>query len=188
MSETHEVTISVPNSIGVTLRGFARKLDTTKLPVNVIAALFEKGVQRGANDPLGAMFEKGETIAESKVDEYWSDLVTRWMKGEVAKARSGGLGRTTDPVQREVKRLANAEVDASLTKLLAHHGFSRKEFDEKLRAKYVAGQIERHKDRLTKEANANLAKLQKAGEVELLDIGDVNEAAEGAEIEGAIKA
>lgn len=170
----HQVTIELPDSIGVTLRGFARKLDTTKLPLNVIVALFEKGVQRGSNDPLGALFEKGETVAEAKVDEYWNDLVARWNKGEVAKTRSGGLGRTTDPVQREIKRLANGEVDASLTKLLVHHGaggvpMTRKDFDEKLRAKYVAGQIERHKDRLEKEAKANLAKLQKAGEVELLD-------------------
>jgi hypothetical protein len=180
MSDTHSVTLDIPNSIGVTLRGFARKLDTSRLPVNVIVALFEKGVQRGSNDPLGALFDKGETVAESKVDEYWNDLVSRWEKGEVAKTRSGGLGRTTDPVQREVKRLANAEVDTSLTKLLVHHGaggvpMSRKDFDEKLRAKYVAGQIERHKDRLTKEATANLAKLQKAGEVELLDIDGADE-------------
>lgn len=184
----HQVTIDVPDSINVTLRGFARKLDTTKLPLNVIVALFEKGVQRGSNDPLGALFEKGETVAESKVDEYWNDLVARWNKGEVAKTRSGGLGRTTDPVQREIKRLANGEVDASLTKLLVHHGaggvpMTRKDFDEKLRAKYVAGQIERHKDRLEKEAKANLAKLQKAGEVELLDFSADETEDEGEEQE-----
>lgn len=189
MTDTHEVTITVPNSIGVTLRGFARKLDTSKLPANVIVALFEKGVQRGSNDPLGALFDKGETVAESKVDEYWNDLVARWTKGEVAKTRSGGLGRTTDPIQREIKRLANEEVGNSLTKLLVHHGaggvpMTRKEFDEKLRAKYVAGQIERHKDRLEKEAKANLTKLQKAGDVELLNIDDAAEESEGEAAEG----
>jgi hypothetical protein len=169
--------LEVPNSIGVTLRGFARKLDTSNLPEKVIVALFEKGVQRGSNDPLGALFDKGETVAESKIDEYWADLVKRWSNGEVAKTRTGGLGRTTDPVQREIKRLANAEVDASLTKLLVHHGaggvpMSRKAFDEQLRAKYVSGQMEKHKERLEKEAKANLAKLQKAGEVELLNIDE----------------
>ncbi|MGH8337365.1 MAG: hypothetical protein ACRETL_11225, partial [Gammaproteobacteria bacterium] len=120
-------------------------------------------------------FDKGETPTEKAIDEYWDDLVSRWNKGEVAKTRTGGLGRTTDPVQREIKRLANAEIDSSLAKLLAHHGvggtpMSRKAFDESLRSKYVSGQIERHKERLDKEAKANLAKLQKAGEVELLDL------------------
>lgn len=171
----HSVTIEIPDEIGVTLRGFARKVDTTKLPSNVIVALFEKGVQRGSNDPLGALFDKGETVAESKIDDYFNDLVGRWQKGEVAKARTGGLGRTSDPFLREVKRLANAAVDRSLTKLLVHHGaggvpLSRKEFDEKFRAKYVAGHMERNKESLEREARANLAKLEKAGEVELLDI------------------
>ena len=176
MADTHSITIEVPNAIGVTLRGFARSLDTSKLPEKTILFLLEKGVQRGSNDPLGALFDKGETVAESKIDEYWNDLVSRWNKGEVAKTRSGGLGRTTDPTQREIKRLANAEVDKSLAKLLAHHGvggtpMSRKAFDESLRAKYVAGHIERHKERLEKEAKANLAKLEKSsGDVELLDL------------------
>jgi hypothetical protein len=175
---THSVTIELPDSVGVTLRGFARKLDVTKLPAKVVVALFEKGVQRGSNDPLGALFDKGETVQESKVDEYWNDLVTRWEKGEVAKTRTGGLGRTTDPVQREIKRLANAHVDvpARLAKILAHHGvggvpMSRKAFDESLRAKYVQAHIDRNKESLEKEAKANLAKLQRSAEdVELLDV------------------
>jgi hypothetical protein len=179
MAETHTVTVELPDSIGVTLRGFARKLDTRSLPANVIVALFEKGVQRGSNDPLGALFEKGETVAESKVDEYWNDLVARWNRGEVAKTRTGGLGRTTDPVQREIKRLATAHVEqpARLAKILAHHGvggtpMSRKAFDESLKAKYVQAHIERNKDALEREAKANLAKLAKSAEadVELLDI------------------
>ncbi len=174
-----DITVSfpVPSEVGVTLRGFARKVDVTKLPAKTLAFLLEKGIQRGSNDPLGAQFEKGQTVAESEIDKYFSDLVERWNKGEVAKTRSGGLGRTTDPVQREIKRLANAAVDKSLTKLLVHHGaggvpMTRKDFDEKLRAKYVAGHMERNKESLEREAKANLSKLEKAGEVELLDIGD----------------
>jgi hypothetical protein len=183
---THSVTLDVPSVVNVTLRGFARKLDMTKLPSKTLLFLLEKGAQRGANDPLGAQFEDKPT--EAQIDSYWSDLTGRWEKGEVAKTRSGGLGRTTDPVQREIKRLANAEIDASLTKLLVHHGaggvpMSRKEFDEKLRAKYVTGQIERHKERLEREAKANLAKLSKAGEVELLTI-DPEEAEGDEENEG----
>lgn len=172
------VTFTVPSEVGVTLRGFARKVDVTKLPAKTLAFLLEKGIQRGSNDPLGAQFEKGQTVAESEIDKYFSDLVDRWNKGEVAKTRTGGLGRTTDPVQREIKRLANAHVDvpARLAKILAHHGvggvpMSRKAFDESLRAKYVQAHIDRNKESLEKEAKANLAKLQKSAEdVELLDI------------------
>lgn len=171
MADTHSVSLDIPNTVGITLRGFARSVDTTKLPAGVLVALLEKGIQRGSNDPLGALFEKGATVAEADIDKYFTELTERWAAGNIAKTRTGGLGRTTDPVKREVKRLANAEVDSALPTLLAHHGaISRKEFDEQFRAKYVAARIEKHSERLTKEANANLAKLAKAADMDLLDI------------------
>jgi hypothetical protein len=175
MSDTHEIIVRMPDEIEVTLRGHTRKLDTYVLPDNVVVWLIEKGVQRGSNDPLGALFKKGENVSAEAIDKYWDDLVSRWEKGEVAKTRSGGLGRTTDPLQREIKRLANAEIDANIAKLLAHHGVTRKEFDEQFRAKYVKNRIEKFGERLKAEAEANLAKLKAAAEVDdedLLDLDD----------------
>lgn len=177
MADTHSVTLEIPSTVNVTLRGFARKLDMTKLPAKTLLFLLEKGAQRGANDPLGAQFDEKPT--ESQINGYWSDLTTRWEKGEVAKTRAGGLGRTTDPLQREMKRLAAAEVDKARDKpnspLLAKHGvggtpMTKKAFDETLRPKYVAAHLEKNKERLEREAKSNLAKLEKAGEVELMDI------------------
>jgi hypothetical protein len=167
---SHTVSLELPDSVGVTLRGIARSLDVSKLPANVIVALFEKGVQRASNDPLGAVFDKDTEVTAEAVDTYWNELTTRWFKGEIAKARIGGGGRVTDPVKKEVRRLADAEVTTNLTALLAHHGVSKKEFEADYRSKYVAARIEKHAERLDKEARANLAKLGKSADIELLDM------------------
>lgn len=174
----HDISISIPSEVTVTLRGHNRTLDTTALPDNVLVWLLEKGIQRGSNDPLGALFKKGEKVDPEKIDEYWTDLVTRWEKGEVAKTRSGGLGRTSDPIMREMKRLANAEIDQNIAKLLAAHNVTRKEFDESLRAKYVKKRLTDHEDRLREKAIQNIADLKAQGDeddIELIDLDDESE-------------
>ena len=168
----HEITIEIPSSVTVTLRGVNRELDTTTLPDNVLVWLLEKGIQRGSNDPLGALFKKGEEIDPDKIDEYWNDLTTRWANGEVEKRRSGGLGRTSDPVMREMKRLANSEIDANIAKLLGNHNVTRKEFDESYRAMYLKKRLADHAERLREKALENLAEIKEAAEdneVELID-------------------
>lgn len=172
MSDTHEIAIEIPSTVTVTLRGHNRDLDTTKLPDNVLVWLLEKGIQRGSNDPLGALFKKGEEVDPKKIDEYWNDLTTRWEKGEVEKRRSGGLGRTTDPVMREMKRLANEEITANIGKLLANHGVTRKEFDETYRVKYLKKRLADHGDRLREAALENLAKLKESVEEEDFEMID----------------
>lgn len=172
MAETHTIELAVPVSVAVTLRGINRELNTESLPEETWVWLIEKGIQRGANDPLGAIFKKGEEVDESKVDEYWTDLVTRWNNGEVTKTRSGGLGRTSDPVLREMKRLANEEINANIGKLLAAHSVTRKEFDESYRAKYLKKRLDDHGERLRAVAVENLSKLQDAAEEEEIEILD----------------
>jgi hypothetical protein len=184
MSDIQSTTVAVdiPQSVTVKLRGHERVVDVTKLHPNTLSFLLDKGIQRGANDPLGALFKKGETIEQKKLDDYFTDLTDRWERGEVEKRRTGGLGRTTDPVMREMKRLANAEIDQNLAKLLANHGgMSRKEFDETLRAKYMKKRLTDHEARLREQALINLAELKDAAgfdEDDLLDFdpsGEENE-------------
>lgn len=178
MSETHDISISIPSLVSVTLRGHNRELDTTVLPEKTLVWLLQKGIQRGANDPLGALFKKNEKPDPAKIDEYWTELVTRWDNGDVQKTRSGGLGRTSDPVLREMKRLANAEIDANIAKLLAAHNVPRKEFDESLRAQYVKKRLADHEDRLREKALANLAELKESAgsDIELIDFGPAEDA------------
>lgn len=174
---THDVVLSIPDSVSVTLRGHERTLDTNTIPNNVLVWLLtDKGMQRAANDPLGAVFDKGYKPKPEEIDSYWNDVLKRWQAGETAKARKGGLGRTTDPVQREMKRLAKDEVLKSVAKLLAFHKVSRKEFDEQFLAKYVKARVEKFHDRLEEEAKAYLEKVAASTEeddVDLLDIDDV---------------
>lgn len=174
----HDISISIPSEVTVTLRGHNRTLDTTRLPDNVLVWLIEKGIQRGSNDPLGALFKKGEDADPKKIDEYWDELVSRWEKGEVTKARSGGLGRTTDPVKREMKRLANAEIDQNIAKLLAAHGVTRKEFDESYRAKYLKKRLTDHEERLREKAIQNLEDLKAQGDEDDFDFIDLDDESE----------
>jgi hypothetical protein len=166
------VVVDIPRSVTVKLRGNERVVDVSKLHSDTLSFLLDKGIQRGANDPLGALFKKGEEIDVKKLDDYFTDLMDRWERGEVEKRRSGGLGRTSDPVMREMKRLANDEITKNIAKLLAAHGVTRTEFDATYRVKYLKKRLADHADRLREEAQEYLARLKEKGEedeVEILD-------------------
>jgi hypothetical protein len=170
--QKYEVMVLMPETVAVKLRGNERTVDVTKLHPETLTFLLDKGIQRGANDPLGALFKKGEEIDQKKLDDYFTDLTDRWERGEVEKRRTGGLGRTTDPVMREMKRLANDEITKNIAKLLAAHGVTRTEFDSTYRVKYLKKRLADHADRLREEAVEYLARLKEKGEedeVEILD-------------------
>lgn len=186
MSDTHTVSIEIPTQFPVTLRGHERLLDTTAFPAETLSWLMEKGMQRGSNDPLGALFPTGAAVDMTKLDEYFTDLQDRWNRGEVEKKRKGGLGRSTDPVMREMKRLAGLEIDKSTEILLKHHNCTATEFKENLRVQYLKKYLEDHADTLRKEATENLereAEKQKARPITLLDLSALKPQEEAAKSE-----
>lgn len=186
MSDTHTVSVEIPAKFAVTLRGYERLLDTTAFPAETLSWLMEKGMQRGSNDPLGALFPKNTEVDIGKLDEYFTDLQKRWNEGEVEKKRKGGLGRTSDPVMREMKRLAGLEIDKSQDVLLKHHNCTATEFKEGLRVQYLKKYLEDHGEALRAEAVENLAReaeKQKARPITLLDLSALKPKEEAAESE-----
>lgn len=165
-----ELKITVPDTLKFTLAGDDYFVKASEIASTYLEQAITNGLQRVM---VPHMKHDGKLLSGK------SDKVVRQKQGEalIAKLKSGERlgqrasgGRTVDPIKREMKRIANAEVDASMPRLLKHHGnISRKVFDSKYRSQYVDAVLKEDHERLAKLAKDTLAKVG-GGEVKLLNI------------------
>lgn len=160
---SHTVTIELPASvINVKARGADFPADVSKFPAATLTHIFTRGVQRVINDSIGQ--EKDQAIALKSAQAKFDELCS----GKLSTRGSGG-GRTTDPVERELKRLVAERLRRNETKLVAHHGvknwseFVASEHYKTYTAKYMSDETMRA------EAKRNVEKAAKAdATIELL--------------------
>ena len=154
-----QVQVQVEGDIIVTLDG-------NVLEPRIVEWAIAYGFRQGIRDAGAA--EKTDELRNAKAEKRVHALVTNTLR-----EGSGGGGKVTDPVQREVIALATAEVRTAtenpgnaawVAKQRAEGKLSLSELREAMLKPY----IEKHKERLTSKANANIAeRMGAAGELDL---------------------
>ena len=140
-------------------------LNGETLDARIVEWAIAYGFRQGIRDAGAA--EKTDELRNAKADKRIHALITNTLR----EGSSGG--KVTDPIQREVIALATAEVRAAtenpanaawVAKERAANKFSLSELRDAMLKPY----IEKHKDRLTTKANANIAeRMGAAGELDL---------------------
>lgn len=153
-----QVEVQVEGDIIVTLDGQV-------LEARIVEWAIAYGFRQGIRDAGAA--EKTDELRNAKAEKRIHALVTNTLR----EGSSGG--KVTDPVQREVIALATAEVRAA-TENPANAAWVAKQRAEgklslsELREAMLKPYIEKHKERLTSKANANIAeRMGAAGELDL---------------------
>lgn len=129
------VTLSIPEDLQAELAATSQRLQY----------LINYGWKQSLSDAFAAAKDAAEV--EGKCKARFDKIVAGSMS-----ERSGGVGRTTDPVEKEMKRLAAAIVDAAIAR-------KGKKISKEDRATYIANLFARDEEILRADAEANLAKL-----------------------------
>jgi hypothetical protein len=159
----HTITLSIPDAnVSVMARGKPVTVPLGEFNGDVLAFLFLRGVQRTFNDGIGD--KEGEAAIKAVTDK-----IEQFKAGKISTRGASG-GRTTDPVQQELRHMVEARIKRNADKLVAHYGvknwseFKESENYKTYFAKYMAD------EEMLKEAKAAVAKRERSSDIELLPI------------------